>query len=90
MELSTYTSAISAALLLGLLAVYLRVYRDTRAQFSLGLVIFACVLFAQNIVAVYSFMTMAPYIMEPFMPFLLTMNLAEAFGVLVLLRTTTR
>ncbi len=90
MDLSMYSAAISAALLLILTVVYLRVYKDTRAQFSLGLSIFASILFTQNIVAVYSFLTMASYIGEQFLPFLLTSNLAQVLGVAVLLRTTTR
>jgi len=90
MDLSMYTAAISAVLLLVLVAVYLRVYTDTHAQFSLGLAIFASILFAQNVLAVYSFLTMAPYILDPFLPFLLTMNIAQVLGVIVLLRTTTQ
>ena len=90
MDLSMYTAAASAVLLLILTVVYLRVYRDTHAQFSMGLAIFASILFAQNLVAVYSFLTMASYIGDQFLPFLLTINLAEVLGVSVLLRTTTR
>ena len=90
MDLSMYTAAASAVLLLVLTVVYLRVYRDTHAQFSMGLAIFASILFAQNLVAVYSFLTMASYIGDQFLPFLLTINLAEVLGVSVLLRTTTR
>ncbi|MEK6919763.1 MAG: hypothetical protein AABX62_01815 [Thermoproteota archaeon] len=88
MELSMYTAAISAILLLVLVAVYIRVYRDTHAQFSLGLSIFASILFAQNVLAVYSFVTMASFILDPFLPFLLAINIAQVLGVLVLLRTT--
>ncbi len=83
-----YTAAISAILLLVLVAVYIRVYRDTHAQFSLGLSIFASILFAQNVLAVYSFVTMASFILDPFLPFLLVINIAQVLGVLVLLRTT--
>ncbi len=88
MELNTYTAAISAILLLILVGVYVRVYRDTHAQFSLGLSIFASILFAQNLLAVYSFITMAPFILDPFLPFLLVINIAQVLGVIVLLRTT--
>ena len=88
MELSMYTAAISAILLLVLVTVYIRVYRDTHAQFSLGLSIFASILFAQNVLAVYSFVTMASFILDPFLPFLLAINIAQVLGVLVLLRTT--
>ena len=83
-----YTAAISAILLLVLVAVYVRVYRDTHAQFSLGLAIFASILFAQNVLAVYSFLTMGLFIQDPFLPFLLTINIAQVLGVTVLLRTT--
>ena len=88
MELSMYTAAISAILLLALVAVYARIYRDTRAQFTLGLSIFASIMFVQNVLAVFSFMTMASYILDPFLPFLLAINIAQVLGVIVLLRTT--
>src|SRR5437879_8459467 len=90
MDASLYTAALSAALLLGLILTYAKVYRDTRAQFSLGLTIFAAILFAQNILAVYSFVTMSPFIGEPFLPYLLGINIAQVLGILVLFRTTLR
>lgn len=90
MDLSMYTAAVSAILLLVLVSVYFRVYKDTRAQFSLGLAIFASILFVQNVFAVYSFLAMSSYIGEPFLPFLLTVNVAQVLGVIVLLRTTVR
>ncbi len=90
MDLSMYTAALSAILLLGLILVYARMYRDTRAQFSLGLMVFALILFAQNILAVYSFATMSPYIGDPFLPYLLGINIAQVLGIMVLFRTTLR
>ncbi len=90
MDLAMYTAALDAFLLLALAVIYLRVYRDTHAQFSLGLTIFAILLLAQNTLAVYSFLTMAAFIADQFLPFLLTINVAEVLGISVLLRTTTR
>ncbi len=90
MDLSMYTAAVDALLLVVLLALYLRVYRDTHAQFSLGLSIFSILLLGQNLLAVYSFLTKGSFVEEPFLPYLFTINLAEAFGTLVLLRTTVR
>jgi hypothetical protein len=52
--------------------------------------VFSLILFAQNILSVYSFATMSLYVGEPFLPYLLGINLAEALGVLVLFRTTLR
>ncbi len=88
MDLSMYTAATSAALLFILIVIYSRIYRDTRSRFSLGLVIFALAFFAENILAVYSFLTMSSFIGDPYLPFLVTINLIQVIGVLVLLRTT--
>ena len=90
MDASMYTAGLNAVLLLGLVIVYTRIYRDTHAQFSLGLMIFSLILFVQNILSVYSFATMSPYIGDPFLPYLLGINLAEALGLIVLFRTTIR
>jgi hypothetical protein len=90
MDASMYSAALSAVLLLGLIIAYLRMYHDTRSQFSLGLAIFALVLFAQNILTVYSFITMSSLVSEPLPAYLLGINIAEVFGIAVLFKTTIR
>lgn len=90
MEASMYSAAISTILLLGLIVAYARMFRDTHAQFSLGLMIFALVLFAQNTLAVYSFLTMSGLVEDPFPEYLLGINVAEVFGIAVLFKTTIR
>jgi hypothetical protein len=85
-----YSAAISAILLLGLIVAYAKMYQDTHAQFSLGLMIFAVVLFVQNIVAVFSFITMPNLILDPMPAYLLGINIAEVFGIAVLFKTTIR
>ncbi|HZD13519.1 MAG TPA: hypothetical protein VE177_08395 [Candidatus Binatus sp.] len=90
MDASMYTAIINAVLLFGLTLVYTRIYRDTKAQFSLGLVLFASILLAQNLLAAYSFATMSGFIGDPFLPYLLVINIAQVLGVLVLFRTTLR
>ncbi len=90
MDVSMYTAALTAVLFLGLMLTYARMYRDTHAQFSLGLMVFASILFAQNVLAVYSFATMSPFIGDPFLPYLLGINIAHVMGVLVLFKTTLR
>ncbi len=90
MDISIYSAALSAVLLLGLIVMYARIYRDTRAQFSLGLTIFALVLFAQNILAVYSFITMSNLVGDPLPAYMLGINLAEVLGIAVLFRTAVR
>ena len=90
MDVTMYAAGISAALLLALTFTYAKIYRDTKAQFSLGLTIFALILFAQNVLAVYSFATMSSFIGDAFLPYLLAINIAQVVGVLVLFRTTLR
>ena len=90
MDASTYSAAVSAILLLGLAIAYARMYKDTHAQFTLGLAIFALVLFAQNTLSVYSFITMSELVGEPLPAYLLGINIAEVFGITVLFKTTIR
>ena len=90
MDVSMYTAALSAILLLGLVVAYARMFRDTRAQFSLGLMMFALILLAQNVLAVYSFITMSNLVGDPFPSYLLGINIAEVLGIAVLFKTTLR
>jgi hypothetical protein len=90
MDVSIYTAVLSAILLAGLIIAYARMYKDTHAQFSLGLAIFALVLFVQNILAVYSFITMSNLIGDPLPAYLLGTNIAEVLGIAVLFKTTIR
>jgi hypothetical protein len=90
MDASMYSAAISAILLVGLIVAYAKMYRDTHAHFSLGLMIFAIILFTQNIVAVFSFITMPNLILDPMPAYLLGINIAEVFGIAVLFKTTIR
>ena len=85
-----YTAALSAILLIGLVITYARMFRDTHARFSLGLMIFALILFAQNVLAVYSFITMSNLVGDPLPTYLLGINIAEVLGIAVLFKTTLR
>lgn len=90
MDASMYSAAVSAILLVGLIVAYAKMYRDTRAQFSLGLMIFAIILFAQSIITVFSFVSMPYLILDPMPAYLLGINIAEVFGIAVLFKTTIR
>jgi hypothetical protein len=90
MDVSMYTAALDVILLGGLIILYARMFKDTHAQFSLGLTIFALILFAQNILAVYSFITMSNLFGDPLPAYLLGTNIAEVLGIAVLFKTTVR
>lgn len=90
MDLSMYSAAISAILLAGLIITYSRMYRDTHASFSLGLTIFAFIMLVQNILVVYSFITMSNLVSDPLPEYLFGINIAELIGIGVLFKTTIR
>jgi hypothetical protein len=90
MDVSMYTALVSAVLLLGLILTYARMFKHTRAEFSLGLTIFALVLFVQNVLVVYSFITMSNLVGDPLPVYLLGINIAEVLGIGVLFKTTIR
>lgn len=90
MDVSMYTAGLSAILLFGLAFAYARMYKDTHAQFSLGLTIFASILFIQNALTVYSFVTMSNLVGDPLPAYLLGINVAEVLGIAVLFKTTVR
>jgi len=79
-------SAISIAVLTGLLIVYARNFRAIKSTFSVGLVLFAVLFLVQNIAAIALFLSMstnANYGLAVAMP-MLALNVAELSGFAVL------
>ncbi len=54
-------SLLNVILLIGLIWIYMSSFRKVRAQFTLGLVFFAALFLVQNLIALYSFVTMFMY-----------------------------
>jgi len=88
MDVSAVISAANVAVLIGLIVLYGRTYSSSRAPFTLGLIFFASLLLIQNVIGIYSYITMAPLFGEALFPYMLAINIAELAGLSILLKVT--
>ena len=82
-------AAVSAAVLVGLLHVYVQNHRQLRSPFTLGLVFFAVILLVQNLGSVFFYYAMSeagegPGVAIP----MLILDLAELAGFVILFLIT--
>ncbi len=88
MDLSAAISMANVALLIALLCVYVRIYKSSKATFTVGLIFFAGMLMLHNIIAVYAYFTMAPLYHEALLPYFVIIHIAELAGIAALLKVT--
>lgn len=79
---------VNIAILIALLILYIRVYKSSRAKFTIGLMLFVGLLMLHNIIAVYGYFMMEPLYAEALVPYFLAIHIAELAGLSVLLRIT--
>ena len=79
---------VNMAILTALLILYIRVYKSSRAKFTIGLMLFVGLLMLHNIIAVYGYFMMEPLYAEALVPYFLAIHIAELAGLSVLLRIT--
>ncbi len=88
MEITAIVSLANMAVLTALLTVYARIYKTTKAVFTLGLMFFSIMMMIQNIIAIYAYFTMAPLYVPALYPYLLGIHVTELAGISVLLKIT--
>jgi len=88
MDVSSIVSMANMAILVVLLAIYGRIYRKTRATFTIGLMVFAGMLMLHNVIAVYGYFAMAPLYSDDLLPYFVGIHIAELVGLLALLKVT--
>ena len=88
MDISTIISLANVSILLALLTVYVKVYKNTKAIFTIGLMFFASMLMLHNLIAVYAYFVMAPLYAEGLLPYFLGVHIAELAGIGALLKVT--
>lgn len=76
------------AVLIALLVLYAKVYKTSKANFAIGLILFASQLMLHNIIAVYGYFMMEPLYAPALVPYFLAIHVAELGGLLVLFRIT--
>jgi hypothetical protein len=76
------------AVLIVLLVLYVRVYKSSKAKFTVGLMLFVGLLMLHNIIAVYGYYMMEPLYAQALIPYFLSIHIAELAGLSVLLKIT--
>lgn len=90
MDISAAVSLANIAMLGVLLATYGRIYKNTRATFTVGLMFFAAMLALHNAIAVYGYFAMAPLYADALLPYFVGVHIAELAGIGALLKVTVR
>jgi hypothetical protein len=88
MDISAAISLTNVAMLMALLILYLKIYKSSKAIFTLGLMFFAGMLILHNVIAVYAYFAMAPLYHEALLPYFVVIHAAELAGIAVLLKIT--
>jgi len=88
MEISAGIGIVNVVLLIALLTVYAKVYKNTRAVFTIGLMFFAGMLMLHNIIAVYAYFAMQPVYALGLLPYFAVIHIAELAGIAALLKVT--
>jgi hypothetical protein len=79
---------VNVALLVALLTIYGRIYKNTKASFTIGLMFFAGMLMLHNIIAVYTYFGMESLYSMELLPFFVVIHFAELTGIAVLVKVT--
>ena len=88
MEISAGVGIVNVVLLIALLTVYAKVYKSTRAVFTVGLMFFAGMQMLHNIIAVYAYFAMQPLYALGLLPYFVVIHIAELAGIAALLKVT--
>jgi hypothetical protein len=88
MGITALVGLANMAILTALLIVYIKIYKTSKAVFTLGLMFFSIMMMLQNIIAVYAYFTMAQLYAPSLYPYLLGIQLTELIGISVLLKIT--
>ena len=88
MEISAGLGITNVILLIVLLTVYAKVYKSTKAVFTIGLMFFAGMLMLHNIIAVYAYFAMQPLYALGLLPYFVVIHIAELAGIAALLKVT--
>lgn len=87
---SVVVGVINATLAAALLVVYGTVYGKARSAFTLALLTFAAAFLLQNLLVIYSYVTMMPLMPPTLSPYLFGIAAFEASGLGAMVWTATR
>jgi hypothetical protein len=87
LDAARVAAAVNVMLLLGLLAVWVGTYREIRAPLTLGSIVFATLLLAENLVALYFYFN-APAMPPLAVQFMMVLQVLETVAIGVLAYVT--
>ena len=76
------------AVLVALLILYAKVYKSSKANFTIGLMLFVGLLMLHNMIAIYGYFMMEPLYAAALVPYFLAIHVAELAGLVILFRIT--
>ncbi|MBV9178961.1 MAG: hypothetical protein JO297_18180 [Nitrososphaeraceae archaeon] len=88
MGISAIVGLANIGILIAMLVIYARVYRNTKAIFTVGLMFFAGMIMLHNIIAVYAYLAMEPLYAVGLLPYFVGIHIAELAGLSTLFRVT--
>ncbi len=88
MQLTAIISLVNIAILAALLIVYTKIYRISKAVYTLGLMFFSIMMMIQNIIGAYAYFAMYQLYSPQLYPYMLGIDIAELIGISILLKIT--
>jgi hypothetical protein len=88
MDIAIAFSILNVAILVVLLYIYAGIAIRSRAPHSIGLLLFALLLMANNALTAYAYSAMSPLFGSAALPYLSTIAVLEFIGLIVLLKIT--
>ena len=79
-------STVNVPSLIGLIWIYASSFRKVRAQFTWGLIFFAALFLVQNLISLYSFLTMFMYYASNVTGIVLAITVVQTAGLGIILR----
>ena len=89
-QVAAFFSTVNVLLLIGLIWIYVGSFRKVRAQFTAGLLFFAALFLVQNLISLYSFLTMFMYYAAGVTGIVLAITIVQTAGLGVILWTGLR
>jgi len=83
LDAARVAAAVNILLLLGIIGVWARSYREIRAPFTAVSIVFAAFLLVENAVALYFYLT-APAMPAPAVQFMMLLQILETGGIVAL------
>lgn len=79
-------NVINLGLLGSLVFTFAKIYKNSKANFALGLIFFSSLLSINNIISVYAYFTMAELFSDALVPYLLIISISELVGLGIFLK----